>query len=101
MIAVIASIKIKPNKKDKYLDYLKNNLPLVHSEEGCIEYLPVFDFESGISAQEKDDMVITILEKWESIEHLKAHSIAAHMKIFKEQVKDCEESVTLKVLQEI
>ena len=46
-----------------------------------------------------DAQIVTIVEQWESLEALRAHSIAPHMSRFREGVKSVVEGTTLKVLQ--
>lgn len=100
MINVLASIKVKPGKKAEFLKIFKANVPLVKKEKGCIEYCPTVDFDTKLSAQKLDGDIVTIIEKWESFEDLKAHLGAPHMATYREKVKDIVESVSLKVLQE-
>jgi len=98
MINVIALISVKPGKRDEFLTIFKANLPAVHAEEGCIEYFPAVDIELGVPAQELDANKVTIIEKWETLDHLKAHGVAPHMLSYRERVKDIVEDVTLKVV---
>ena len=100
MINVLASIKVKSGKKTEFIKIFKSNVPAVKNEKGCIEYVPTIDFDSKLSAQKLDGDVVTIIEKWESFEDLKAHLGAPHMATYREKVKDMVESVSLKVLQE-
>ena len=100
MINVLASIKVKSSKKIEFLNIFKANVPLVKKEKGCIEYCPTIDFDTKIPVQKLDDNLVTIIEKWESFDDLKAHLAAPHMVSYKEKVKDIVESVSLKVLQE-
>ncbi len=99
MINVIASITVKPGKREEFLDIFKSNLAAVHAEDGCVEYFPALDVELGVPTQEMNENVVTIVEKWETLDHLKAHSVAPHMLAYKERVKDIVESVSLKVVK--
>jgi len=99
MISVIATIKVKKDCRDSFVEVFKANVPNVLAEEGCVEYTPTIDFESGIEVQNLDDHVVTIIEKWETIEHLKAHLVAPHMLEFREKAKDFIDNVSLKILQ--
>lgn len=98
MIVVIASISVKPGTVDEFLTAFKANVPAVLAEDGCIEYMPTLDVESGIPVQQSDPAVVTICEKWESLEHLKAHLTAPHMLAYREKVAHIVEGTTLKVL---
>ena len=100
MIHVLASIKVKSEKKAEFLKIFKSNIPFVKQEKGCVEYCPTIDFDSKIPVQKLDGDVVTIVEKWESIEDLKVHLTAPHMITYKEKVKNIVESVSLKVLQD-
>lgn len=100
MINVLASIRVVKGKRDAFLEIFNANVPKVREEEGCIEYFPAIDIETGLPPQVLDEDVVTIIEKWESIEALKAHLAAPHMLAYKEQVKDLVESLSLKVLQQ-
>lgn len=100
MISVIASISVKTGHVKEFISIFKANVPEVRKEKGCIEYYPAEDVDSGIPEQEKKRNVVTIIEKWESIEALKVHLKAPHMAAYREKVKDIVESVSLKVLKE-
>ena len=39
MIHVLASIQVKPGKRNAFLEIFKTNVPNVLQEEGCVEYL--------------------------------------------------------------
>ena len=99
MINVIASIHIKEGRVSQFLEILKANVPQVLKEKGCLEYVPTIDVPTGLPPQELDGNIVTILEKWESLEDLRAHLSAPHMLEYKENVKDIVEKLTLKVLE--
>ena len=84
--------------RDEFLTIFKANLPAVHAEEGCIEYFPAIDIELGVPTQELNENIVTIIEKWETLDHLKAHGVAPHMLAYKEKVKDIVADVKLKVV---
>ena len=99
MIHVLATITVKPGKRDEFLREFHRIMPMVHAEAGCIEYGPTVDVASGLSMQASlRDHVAVIIEKWETLEALKAHSQAPHMAEYRVRVKDLVESVTLQVL---
>jgi quinol monooxygenase YgiN len=101
MINVIASIRIKPGKLSDYLAILKANIPAVKKEKGCIEYVPAVDIDSKLPPQVLDKNVVTILEKWESLEALHAHLGSAHMLDYREKVSTIVEDVSLKIVREV
>jgi quinol monooxygenase YgiN len=100
MINVIASIHIKEGRISEFIEIFKSNIPNVLQEKGCRQYIPTIDVPSGLSSQELNSNVVTIIEKWESLEDLKTHLSAPHMLAYKENVKDFVDRVSLKVLGE-
>ena len=100
MINVIASIHIKEGRLSEFIEIFKSNIPNVLEEKGCIEYVPTIDVLTGLPPQELNNNVVTIIEKWDSLEDLQAHLSAPHMLAYKENVKDLVDKVSLKVLGE-
>lgn len=100
MINVIASIHIRDGRLPEFIDIFKANRVTVLAEEGCLEYLPAIDFASGLPPQVMDDHVVTVIEKWSSLEALKAHLASPHMLAYKKAVKDLVANVSFKVLTE-
>ena len=100
MINVIASIRVKAGKVSEYLEVLKSNVPRVIEERGCVEYSPTMDCDAHLPPQILDKNVVTLIEKWESLDALLAHLKTPHMLAYREKVKDMVEDVSLKVLQE-
>ena len=98
MINVIASIHIKEGRLSEFLEIFKSNILNVLQEKGCRLYLPTIDVPSGFSSQELNSNVVTIIEKWDSMDDLKTHLSAPHMLAYKERVKDIVNRVSLKVL---
>ncbi len=101
MINVVASIKVKPEYFDSFLNIFRTNVPNVLNEAGCLEYSAATDFETDIPIQELDPAVVTVIEKWESFSHLQAHFTAPHMLAYKSDVKGMVENVSLKILQNV
>lgn len=100
MINVIASIHIKEGRMSEFIEIFKSNIPNVLEEKGCIEYVPTIDVPTGLPPQELNNNVVTIIEKWGSLEDLQAHLTAPHMLAYKEKVKTIVDEVSLKVLTE-
>jgi quinol monooxygenase YgiN len=100
MIHVIASIHVKAGRINEFIEIFKSNIPNVMEEKGCLQYLPAIDIDSGLPPQVFDKHVVTIVEKWENLDALRDHLATPHMLAFKDKVKDMEENVSLKVLQE-
>lgn len=98
MIRVIASISVKPGHKEEFIKIFKALVPEVLREEGCIEYAPMVDLDTGLPMQETDEHVVTILEKWESPEALQKHFTQPHMAVFMEQSSEITAGATVKIL---
>lgn len=100
MVHVIAFIKVKPGKREELIKIFNENVPNVLAEDGCIQYTLTVDTDSGIDIQMKDDNIVTVIEKWESIEALHAHLAAPHMEQYRKDTEEMTEGVELKVLQD-
>jgi len=100
LINVIASIRVKVGRLPEFVEIFKSNVPNVREERGCIEYFPTVDINADLPPQSMDENVVTIIEKWESLDALRDHLKAPHMLSYKEKVKDMVEGLSLKVLQE-
>ncbi len=100
MVFVIASIELAEGCRDAFLEEFRKIVPAVRAEAGCIEYGPTVDVESGIDAQQPlRDNVVTVVEKWESLDALKAHLVAKHMQEYRPRVKEMVVSSKLQILQ--
>ena len=100
MINVIASIHIKEGQLSEFIKIFKSNIPNVIEEKGCIEYVPTIDMPTGFPIQELNSNVVTIIEKWDSVEDLQTHLSAPHMLKYREQTKNLVEKMSVKVLKE-
>ena len=101
MINVIASIFIKEGRISEFIEIFKSNIPNVLQERGCRQYIPTIDVPAGLSSQEMNNNLVTVIEKWDSLEDLQAHLTAPHMLVYKERVEDIVDKVSLKVLREV
>jgi quinol monooxygenase YgiN len=101
VILVVATVELKPNVRPSFLAELEVLKPLVHAEDGCLEYRPCTDTPSGLAPQIplRADTV-TILERWSSLEALRAHAVAPHMQAYRERVRHLVTKTTLQVLNE-
>jgi quinol monooxygenase YgiN len=100
MIHVIATIELQPGRRDDFLAEFHKLVPAVRGEAGCIEYGPAVDADTGIaSQQQKGADVVTVVEKWDSLEALDAHLVAPHMQEYRPRVKDLVRQTTLHVLK--
>ena len=100
MIHVIATIDTAPGKRAEFLTHFAWVTPLVRAEDGCIEYGAAVDLASGLGVQPavRPDVVV-VVEKWESLDHLKAHLTAPHMAEYRVRVKELVKGVSLQVLE--
>lgn len=101
MVIVLASISVKPECHSEFLEIFKANVPAVKAEQGCIEYSPTLDVDAGLPPQVLDKDVVTIVEKWESLDALQVHLTAPHMLVYRDKVEKMVTDVSLKVLQEV
>jgi quinol monooxygenase YgiN len=100
VIYVVATAELKPGTREAFLREFHRNVPNVRAEKGCIEYGPTVDIQSGIKTQiPLREHVVTVVEKWESLEALQAHVVAPHMAAYRERVKDFVVRVSLQVLE--
>ena len=99
MVSVLASIQIKEGQRAEFLEIFNANVPAVRQESGCIEYFPTVDIDSGLPVQLLDENTVTVIEKWQSLDALKAHLATPHMLHYKDQVKALVKDISLKVLQ--
>ncbi|CAN5731705.1 hypothetical protein BH23PLA1_BH23PLA1_33950 [soil metagenome] len=99
MIHVIATIELHPGRRDAFLNEFRQLVPLVQAEAGCIEYGAAIDLPTDIAAQPPArDNVVTVVEKWSDLDHLKQHLQAPHMQDYRGKVKDMVVGTTLAIL---
>ena len=100
MIHVIATIELAEGRRDDFLIEFHKLVPQVHAEQGCLQYGPTVDVDSGIAAQgPARENFVTVVEQWESLEALQAHLIAPHMNAYREKVGDMVLGMSLQILQ--
>ena len=87
-VHVIAIITAKPGKREEVLANFNANVPAVHAEDGCIEYGAVIDCEGVGFAKAFGPDTFLVVEKWASLDHLKAHAASDHMKAYGAKTKD-------------
>lgn len=97
MIHVIATVNLKPGCREKFLEIFNANVPNVLHEDGCLSYEPCIDVDSKFAPANPDR--VTIVESWESLDHLNEHLQAPHMKTYSESVKDLRISIELKIVK--
>ena len=99
MIHVLALIETTPGHRADFLaEFAQVAIP-VRAESGCIEYGAAVDAETDLAAQQQlGENFVLIIEKWDSLTHLKAHLVAPHMIDYRVRIKTFVQSVRLQVL---
>lgn len=100
MIHVIAIITTHPGQRASVLEAFRANVPAVRAESGCIEYGAAVDLANGptFQAQCGPDCFM-VIEKWESLDALKAHSAAPHMVAYGARTRDMVAGRAIHILQ--
>jgi quinol monooxygenase YgiN len=75
MIYVVATITIKPDKREETLAAAKIAIAATQKEAGCISY----DLHESVT----NPGTYVFVERWESREALTAHSRAEHFKVWR------------------
>jgi quinol monooxygenase YgiN len=100
MIHVLALIETTPGHRQDFLAEFAQVAVLVRQEVGCIEYGAAVDTATEIPVQNfLGENAVLIIEKWESVDHLKAHLVAQHMVDYRVRIKPFVQSVRLQVLE--
>jgi quinol monooxygenase YgiN len=95
----LAIITAKSGQRDRILKLFRANVPAVHAEDGCIEYGATVDTEGVGPLQTKfGDDTFVVVEKWASLDALKAHAAAPHMAAYGASTKDMIASRVIHVL---
>lgn len=102
MIHVIAIITTHPGQRDKVLEAFRANVPAVRAEAGCIEYAAAVDLAGGPAFQTPcGPDCFMVVEKWESLDALKAHVAAPHMRGYGEKTRDMVAGRAIHILQPV
>ena len=99
MVHVIAVITAKPGKREEVLRHFRANVPAVRAEKGCIEYGAAVDAEAALPVQTRYGTdTFVVVEKWESMDALKAHAAAPHMAAYGAKTKELLASRVIHIL---
>ena len=99
MIHVIAVITAKPGKREAILQAFRANVPAVRAEKGCIEYGAAVDAENALPFQTPwGPDTFLVIEKWDSMDALKAHAAAPHMAAYGAKTRDMIASRVIHIL---
>ena len=102
MIIVVATIEVEDGRRDEFLAEFRRLLPAVREEQGCLEYGPTVDLPTSIAAQpDPRANVVTVVEKWASVDDLEAHLIAPHMLQYRQRVKSLVKQTAIHVLEPV
>ena len=100
MIHVIAIITAKPGQRDTILGHFRANVPAVRAEAGCIEYGATVDADNPPPFQTAwGPDTFVVVEKWESMDALKAHAAAPHMAAYGAKTKEFIASRVIHIMQ--
>jgi quinol monooxygenase YgiN len=95
-----------------FLKHSRTILSKIIKEKGCRwEYYPTIGQDAGLQhvkpgaempVQDFDENLVTIIEKWDSVEFLRDNLASLHMQEYRKRVKELVEGTPkLKVLQEV
>ena len=101
MINVIAYIEVKEECIREFTEIFKTIVPDVLNEKGCVYYRPTQDYDAGLEKQTMQICGITVVDRWESFDELKAHFTAPHMLVYKAKVKDMVVGQKLTITEDI
>ncbi len=102
MIHVVAVITAKPGKRAAILEAFRANVPAVRAEQGCIEYGAAVDADDALPFQKKwGDDTFLVIEKWDSMDALKAHAAAPHMAAYGAKTRELIASRVIHILSPV
>jgi quinol monooxygenase YgiN len=102
MIHVVAVITAKPGQRESILTHFRANVPAVRAEKGCIEYGAAVDAENALPFQTKYGAdTFVVVQKWDSMDALKAHAAAPHMAAYGAKTKEFIASRVIHILQPV
>jgi len=100
MVHVVAVITAKPGMREKILQAFRANVPAVRAEKGCIEYGAAIDADPAASFQTNwGPETFLVIEKWESMDALKAHAAAPHMAAYGAKTREYIANRVIHILQ--
>jgi quinol monooxygenase YgiN len=100
MICVIATIEAVAGRRGDLLAAFRELVPKVQAEQGCLEYTPMIDIPHSMPGQPPArENVVTVVEKWASVEALETHLMTPHMHDFRKATDALRVGLTLQILQ--
>lgn len=91
MIIVIARVEADPARMDELQHALDAMMRATWEESGCISY--------SMAVENKDMGIVSVVERWESVEALKSHFDEPHMASFNAAVKDAVRSIDARMYE--
>jgi quinol monooxygenase YgiN len=85
---MIGHVTLKPGLRVHYIEAFRRIAPRVRAEPGCIEYEIYIDSEDPAFDNERRTDTVVIVEKWDSISALLAHSKAEAVQELRKQIRD-------------
>ena len=102
MIHILVTMVVKEGRMKEFLSIGEKLRSQVLKEKGCLAYDYTREIASPLGIQEPvDPDRITLVERWESVEALKAHMDAPHMKELGPKMGDLRSSVVARVVEPI
>lgn len=100
---VLCRFDLKPGAdKSDYIAQTKAILNAVRREDGCLEYRLLGDAETDWEKPQRfGERTLWMVEKWASVNSLKAHLETPHMKAFGPKVSGMRASGTFHVLEDV
>ena len=100
---VMCRFDLKPEAdKADYVAQTKAILDAVRREDGCLEYRLLGDAETDWEKPQRfGDRTLWMVEKWASVNSLKAHLETPHMKAFGPKVRPMRSASTFHVLEDV
>jgi quinol monooxygenase YgiN len=100
MIQVVALVTAKPGMREQILAAYRDNVAAVRAEDGCLSYEAMIDVkdEAPWFAKFGPDTFV-VVEQWASLDALKAHAGAPHMKAYAAKTKDLIADRAIHVLE--
>jgi quinol monooxygenase YgiN len=96
MIHVVAVITTQPGQRETVLRAFHDNSEAVRAEVGYVEYTAVVDHAGSPAPYGPDTFVV--VEKWQTIEDLRAHAAAPHMVAYSHKTKELIKERAIHVL---
>ena len=102
MIHVLAIITAHPGMRGRIVEAYRANVDAVRAEAGCLGYGAVVDAPGAAEgfAQFGEDAFV-VIEKWASMEALRAHMVAPHMKAYAAKTRELTAQRAIHVLEAV